>query len=332
MTTPVEFVSGGELVVAFGQGDAVKIAKVHKSFLQAASPVLAKLLGCQFKEGHEEYSLANPLSFPEDDPTAMLNLCRVVHWRSKSVDVTTIDWLQKLAVVCDKYQCADCLQDFFQTRIEKAVLSEVEKYLIFHLTGNQDQFGDWSSFLVRNTKDLIESSCHKEFLQLLPKGLLDELAKYRRLARYEYALIAQIPMQSMHTAVREGQLCYGMEKKLSSYWRLLNTHKVVFADGGGDAYLPDLHHVMTQVLLENNERPGHLRLVGALAQKCGNTSNSACGCLEWKLGDQISSAAKRIAYGRADKLKLCYSCFQAGKTTFANLCKVHSLQQPQKFS
>ncbi|KAK5071263.1 hypothetical protein LTR64_007766 [Lithohypha guttulata] len=324
MTTPIEFVSGGDLVVAFGQGDAVKIAKVHKSFLQAASPVFATLLGSQFQEGHKTYSVANPLPFPEDDPTAMLNLCRILHWQSGTVDISTDDWLQQLAIVCDKYRCAQALKEFFQARIDTADLSYTDSCIISLLVGDLEVFEEWSSFLIRNTRVTVEAECHKDLLQLLPKNILGDLAEYRRSARAEYALLAQAPMHSMRKVVGESRLCWGVEKKIVTYWYILGSHKVLCPCREIDVYLPDLHHVMTQVMLENSASPTQMRVAGDLEQECRKSGFiSFCGCNSWKLAEEILSAANQITSGKAETCKLCYLCFQSGKTTFIESCKVH---------
>lgn len=61
----------------------------------------------QFKEGHSKYDAANSLELPEDEPTAMFNLFTIMHWNTDKVNKLEDGWLQRLAVVCDKYQCAE---------------------------------------------------------------------------------------------------------------------------------------------------------------------------------------------------------------------------------
>lgn len=51
------------------------------------------------------------MPLPDDNAQAMTILCQIIHHRARGflVDTVTIDLLEKLAIVTDKYACADAI-------------------------------------------------------------------------------------------------------------------------------------------------------------------------------------------------------------------------------
>ncbi|RSM06191.1 hypothetical protein CEP52_005869 [Fusarium oligoseptatum] len=91
---------------------------VSSKILSNASPVFQAMLDGRFLEGVQlSNSKASPdrepyrLLLPDDDYTAMLLLCRVLHFKFKGIpDQPRSNLLLALAGVCDKYQCTQTLK------------------------------------------------------------------------------------------------------------------------------------------------------------------------------------------------------------------------------
>lgn len=91
---------------------------VSSKILSNASPVFQAMLDGRFLEGVQlSNSKASPdqepfrLFLPDDDWTAMLLLCRVLHFNFNGIpDQPRSNLLLALAGVCDKYQCTQALK------------------------------------------------------------------------------------------------------------------------------------------------------------------------------------------------------------------------------
>ncbi|KAK1843432.1 hypothetical protein CCHR01_13927 [Colletotrichum chrysophilum] len=87
--------------------------RVSSKVLQLNSPVFKAMLGGKFKEGTELAERTGPepydLELPDDDVEAMSILCQILH----NVYVPEIPKpmsLEKLAYICDKYECINALK------------------------------------------------------------------------------------------------------------------------------------------------------------------------------------------------------------------------------
>ncbi|KAH8663685.1 hypothetical protein BGZ60DRAFT_411902 [Tricladium varicosporioides] len=89
---------------------------VSSKVLSLASPVFRVMISGKFKEGVElaekTASLETyDLPLPEDDADATIVLCRVLHFSIKDVpEKPTTVCLEKLAYLCDKYQCINAMK------------------------------------------------------------------------------------------------------------------------------------------------------------------------------------------------------------------------------
>jgi hypothetical protein len=89
---------------------------VSSKVLSLASPVFRVMIGGKFKEGVElaektASSETYDLPLPEDDAEATIVLCKILHFNIKDVpEKPTTVCLEKLAYLCDKYQCINAMK------------------------------------------------------------------------------------------------------------------------------------------------------------------------------------------------------------------------------
>lgn len=117
-----------------------------------------------------------PIELIDDNSTAMTNLFRIFHWRRNGVDTSAKDWLQQLAIVANKYMCADRLVDLFEKALLTVPLNDLDKMMIYAILGNEKEFSALSEQLVRLPKSKVEAICHKGLLELFAKGFLGTLS------------------------------------------------------------------------------------------------------------------------------------------------------------
>ncbi len=100
--------SAGDLILELGQTDVKTHLRVSSKALALASPVFAAMVSSRFSEGNElAKGSLRPIPLPEDDPEAVTLLCNILHFRSRLVPARIpFPLLEKLALVCDKYDTA----------------------------------------------------------------------------------------------------------------------------------------------------------------------------------------------------------------------------------
>lgn len=113
-----------------------------------------------------------PLQLIEGDPDTVLNLFKIIHFKSKDVVTDAADWLQKLAVLCDFYGCCESVHDFFTLRINNPGLKGPDQVIISALLGNKNDFEKVCAKLVTTPKSRVEALCHPGLMSLLPDDIL----------------------------------------------------------------------------------------------------------------------------------------------------------------
>jgi hypothetical protein len=89
---------------------------VSSKVLSLASPVFRVMIGGKFKESVElaekkASSETCDLPLPEDDAEATIIFCRILHFNVNGVpEKPTTVLLEKLAYLCDKYQCISAMK------------------------------------------------------------------------------------------------------------------------------------------------------------------------------------------------------------------------------
>jgi hypothetical protein len=61
------------------------------------------------------YSKEKPLDLPDDDTEAFIVLCSILHHQTQKLE--RLDILNCLAVLADRYHCADKVQPYFKSFI-----------------------------------------------------------------------------------------------------------------------------------------------------------------------------------------------------------------------
>lgn len=90
--------------------DSVQRIKVSSSALRLASPVWRTMFN---PSGHFLESTAKEISFPDDDPTALLIVLRIAHLRFKEVpDSLGFEEIVNVSVICDKYDTVSIVRPF----------------------------------------------------------------------------------------------------------------------------------------------------------------------------------------------------------------------------
>lgn len=102
----------GDVILLVGTENSKSI-RASSKVLTLASPVFAAMLGPNFSEG-SKLSTAQPyeLHLPEDDPEAIIWLCLILHYQRQIDDGMTLSLFENLALVCNKYDCANSLSSW----------------------------------------------------------------------------------------------------------------------------------------------------------------------------------------------------------------------------
>lgn len=97
-----------ELLVG-GEGNITTI-KVASKVLSSASPVFAALFEPHFSEGlalsKSSTSSICQIKLPDDNPEALTLVCHVLHYRRDIPHRISLELLEKVAILCDKYDLA----------------------------------------------------------------------------------------------------------------------------------------------------------------------------------------------------------------------------------
>lgn len=190
----------GDLVVAIGADDNKTLVRVESVMLRTMSPVFQKMLKSgvsslfhqskrftifltndtflQFREGQTAHDVSNPLALPDDNVDAMLNFFKVLHYQVDEIDNSSLTWLHKLALLCDKYCCGSKFKDFFDSRFclikptgfwSTECMVAPDKFVISALIRDEDKFRKYSDLVVRMSKQDLENYLEPSLQQWIPK-------------------------------------------------------------------------------------------------------------------------------------------------------------------
>lgn len=93
------------------------------------------MFSSRFAEGQDlaQHSTANPktIPLPYDSPGAMVEICKALHKSPASADSGSVDWLERTAVVIDKYDLVAPMRGTCEAELKKIVREAREvSYLI----------------------------------------------------------------------------------------------------------------------------------------------------------------------------------------------------------
>lgn len=218
------------------------------------------MLGPSFKEGQTKHDATDPLKLPEDDPTAVLNLFHILHYHRDRVEKKRPGWLQDLAMTCNKYDCADILQDYFHVKIlelsssePNPTLSAPDAFIIALITHNTVLFWQMSNKVIRMTKKEFESSCRVGLLELLPSGTPEHLRLVRSEIRLQHISAAQKPIADLLSSTKYGLRCQGANQRLAAYTEALLEHNLILLAPLEDTELTDLCGDLADALAKKNK-------------------------------------------------------------------------------
>ena len=113
----------GDLVLVAGSNEEQKSIRVCSNILSFASPVFAAMLSPRFSEGQVSGQKDCSISLPEDDPEAMTVVCRSIHYQEDTPKEVSISLLEKVALVCDKYDVAHALRGWSEAALQSLSIS-----------------------------------------------------------------------------------------------------------------------------------------------------------------------------------------------------------------
>ncbi|KAJ9615080.1 hypothetical protein H2200_001154 [Cladophialophora chaetospira] len=92
---------------------------ISSKLLTVTSPVFKAMLHGGFAEALLPLSTSNPptLILPEDDTTIFLLLCQVIYAKPGIYKYPIYEQLEGIALLCDKYMCADALRGWFRMQV-----------------------------------------------------------------------------------------------------------------------------------------------------------------------------------------------------------------------
>ena len=109
-------------MLAVGDSQCEMLIRVSSRTLSLASPVFASLFSDRFAEGNVR-SVNGDLPriyLPDDDPKAMLWICCTLHFHSTLQDSTDLEFIGRLAVLCNKYDLARGLHGSSNLLLQRA--------------------------------------------------------------------------------------------------------------------------------------------------------------------------------------------------------------------
>ena len=181
MTHSIDADPAGDLVLKVGSGDEVTLIRVHSRVLSLASPVFAAMLSPRFAEGQVlENSKAmvdstTIINLPDDDPTAMILLCKTLHFREDAAQCSfyLTDILMDMAMICDKYDMSRALSSWSHIWIETC---QEDQYRPFCIAGISYRLGHHESFWKTTRGILRHSTLAKLSMErvLLPNEVIGE--------------------------------------------------------------------------------------------------------------------------------------------------------------
>lgn len=108
-------------IVGTSQSATTATIRVSSELLSLASSVFAALFSPRFAESIAlvESTETRQISLPDDDPEAMLVVCRTLHFVENTVDDISYPLLEKVAEVCDKYDVGFALRGWSELALQK---------------------------------------------------------------------------------------------------------------------------------------------------------------------------------------------------------------------
>ncbi|QDS75767.1 hypothetical protein FKW77_008714 [Venturia effusa] len=211
--TSVTVDEDGDLVLLVGEETRILVSS--KALTLASKVFKAMLLGSAFKEGRElaeSTAKKEPyeLPLPDDDAQAITLLSQVLCHRARKISVTnvTIELLEKLATVADKYACAEAVGFASRAWLEQYDRDEGDHKLlrISYLLDNAEVFKNASRRVLMKSEG-VTTQAIADPESKLPDRLFDQLEKKRLAANNKISCLITEELDAM----QHGTADLGME-------------------------------------------------------------------------------------------------------------------------
>ena len=177
----------GDVILEVGPPGARRNLLVSSSALSLGSPVFAAMLNSTFKEATVPADGSpRTLQFPEDNPRAVTTLCNVLHHQSQFVRVEKFKDLNKLAILCDKYDCARALKPWSTLWLQRWPGSESGEDDYLKMIYISYAFDDRAAFYAASLailqhyteEKMTDESATRRGLDILPDNVMSTWLQY----------------------------------------------------------------------------------------------------------------------------------------------------------
>ena len=114
----------GDVTLELSGPDGKSSLLVSSKALSLASPVFKAMFGSRFKEGLSNLSTTGkaPIPLPDDDMEAFTILCKIIHHQTNEIPrKLTLNCLESLATISDKYDCTKTLAPWGNTWLHSKI-------------------------------------------------------------------------------------------------------------------------------------------------------------------------------------------------------------------
>lgn len=173
----------GDVLFELSKDDATKShLLVSSKVLSLASLVFAAMFTHGFCEG-ENLSSSSPrlIPLPDDDPAALTLLCKILHFRTVDIPTTLeVAALANLAILCDKYDCADCVRPWSMLWLPQWLPHAGDDgfgklLFITYALDLPDAFSEVTLAFSKDCGSLPKADAQSTGYDILPIGLTDQL-------------------------------------------------------------------------------------------------------------------------------------------------------------
>lgn len=315
----------GDMVIRVGKLRESKLVRVHSLQLKLASKVFETMLGQHFAEGSKTYTEKSPLVLDDDDPTAFIDLCQIIHHSAKIQETISLPRLAALAVVVDKYDCIDTTkpwflallqpflkeeEDFSMALLRSQGLNEMDVMCIAYILKDNTTFSRVSKWILSHC-DLVKlpALVRPQLLEIMPAGVLEHLRQIRnqKLQKLETSMETQIlGLWSRYTG--DALPCHGVARVSGMFYFAM--HQLKAGKGSLDKTSMTIDQACT----------GARRV----AEKLGESDSCRCparyciGVCPTSCGANIRTVVEKLQKGLKG---LCLRCTVEGAFDTKKACK-----------
>ena len=107
----------GDLVLVSGPAERQQSVRVSSKILSVASPVFATMFGPRFAEGQNSGTENWTVSLPDDDPTAIVTICQILHFKAATASPLSIAFIERVAEASEKYDVTGHMKSWTETAL-----------------------------------------------------------------------------------------------------------------------------------------------------------------------------------------------------------------------